>query len=299
LSTLIVEKTDVSRARKFLLAKLAEVLDKGIYEELEIVLQEIRTNKSPNYLNTAFSKAVRLFGKIDLLYSAAERSEANTICNSWTPPKTIDRAVRILILLNMPNENETDYLKSIESLFDSADLGEQVVIYSALALLEYPEKLIPRCLEGIRSNMGEVFEAVANENPFPASYLSEEAFNQMVLKCLFVGKPLYKVENLHHRVNRNLSRMAFDYAHERWAAGRELNPEIWQLVEGFLEPENMKDMVRLSRSENELEKKAAAICCSQCQITEAEEIYAMSEYKSKVDSGELNWFDIGYEVYNK
>ncbi|HET6992020.1 MAG TPA: EboA domain-containing protein [Bacteroidia bacterium] len=299
MSTLSVVKTDVSKARKFLQSKLAAVLDKDIYEELEIVVSEIRTNKTPNYLNTAFSKAIRLFGKGELGYSVEERSTANKICNSWTPPKTIDKAVRILILLEIPARDENEYLKTIESLFESADLGEQVVIYSSLSLLAYPEKLVPRCMEGIRSNIGEVFEAVANENPFPAAYLSEDAFNQMTLKCLFVGKPLYKIENLHHRLNKNLARMAFDYAHERWAAGRELSPEIWQLVEAYLQPDDMKDIIRLSRSENELERKAAAICCSQCQITQAEEIYALSEYRMQVESGELNWFDIGYDIYKK
>ncbi len=299
MGTISVVKADISKAKIFLQSRLKEVLEKDIYEELEIVLNEVRSNKSPNYLNTAFSKAVRLFGKAELGYSGQQRGVANSICECWTPPNSIDKAVRILILLEIPNENEKDFLKAIDSLFASADLGEQVVIYSALCLMPYPEKLITRCMEGIRSNMGEVFEAVANENPFPAAYLSEDAFNQMTLKCLFIGKPLYKIENLHRRLNKELARMARDYVRERWAAGRELSPEIWQLVADYLELEDMPDMYRLSRSENEFERQAAAICCSQCQITDAEEIYATSEYKMKVESGELNWFNLGYDMWRK
>jgi hypothetical protein len=296
-NTISVEKTDISKAKVFLQSKLKEVLEKDIYEELEVVLGELRLNKSISYLNTAFSKAVRLFGKSQLSYSSKQRESADQICKDWTPPNSIDKAVRILILLEIPNENEEEYLNAIETLFSSADVGEQVVIYSSLSLFAYPEKLVTRCMEGIRSNMGEVFEAIANDNPFPAAYLSEEAFNQMTLKCLFVGKPLYRIENLHHRLNENLARMASDYAHERWAAGRELNPELWQLVADFMHLSDMDDMYKLSRSDNEFEKQAAALACSQCQITDAEEIYALSEYKPKVESGELNWFNLGFDIW--
>jgi hypothetical protein len=296
-STISPIKTDTNKARNFLQLKLAEVLELSIFEELESVMNGLKENTSLGYLSTAFSKAVRLFGKSVLNYSVEQRKKAEEICPGWNLPNSIDKAVRILILLQIPNENERENVNAIEGLFASADVGEQVVIYSSLALFPFPEKLITRCMEGIRSNMGEVFEAVANENPFPAAYLSEDAFNQMVLKCLFVGKPLYKIENLRSRLNKNLARMASDYAHERWAAGRELNPELWQLVGDFMELEDMNDMYRLSRSENELEKQAAAICCSQCQITDAEEIYAMSEYKMKVDGGELNWWNLGVDVW--
>lgn len=294
-----VAKTDISKAKELLLSRLKEVLSKDIYGELEIVLQEVRSNKSPNYLNIAFSKAVRLFGKADLGYSGKQRGIANSICECWTPPDSIDKAVRILILLEIPNENEQEYLRVIDSLFESADLGEQVVIYSAFSLFPYPEKFIQRCMEGIRSNMGEVFQALASENPFPAAWLSEEAFNQMTLKCLFIGKPLFRIENLHRRLNKELARMARDYVRERWAAGREINPEIWQLIANYLELTDMPDLYRLSRSENEFERQAATICCSECQYTEAEEIYADSEYKMKVDNGELNWFNLGYEIWIK
>ncbi|MBI3509181.1 MAG: EboA domain-containing protein [Bacteroidetes bacterium] len=289
--------TDVSKAKKFLKEKLGGILEKNINEELESVLSGLKENTSADYLSNAFSKAVRLFGRSELKFSADEYAQAGKICEGWRPPRSIDKAVRTLILLQIPNENETEYVHTIEDLFSTADAGEQVVIYSALPLFYFPEKFIPRCMEGVRSNMGEVFEAVANENPFPSNYLPEDAFNQMVLKSLFVGKPLYKIQNLHKRPNKKLAHMASDYAHERWAAGRELNPETWQLVGDFLEMKDMTDMYRLSRSENYFERMAAAICCSQCQITDAEEIYAMSEYKMKVESGELNWRNLGVEIW--
>lgn len=186
----------------------------------------------------AFGKVVRLFGKNPVNYSESQLKEAGSILPGWTPPSTCDRLIRTLILLEIPYKDAGEYFHIVEELFSAGDVGELAALYGALPVLPFPEKFILRCMEGIRTNMGEVFEAVANNNVYPSLYLDEDAFNQMVLKCLFVGKPLRKITNLGKRLNEKLARMASDYAHERWAAQREVSPELWQLVEPF--PEVLK-----------------------------------------------------------
>ena len=71
-----------------------------------------------------------------------------------------------------------------------------------------------------------IFEAIACENPFPSLYFSDESFNQMVLKAVFVGVSLERVVGLRARVTPELSRMAEDYAAERRAAGRTVPSDL-------------------------------------------------------------------------
>ncbi len=87
-----------------------------------------------------------------------------------------------------------------------------------------PPRHALRAAEGVRSNMRTVFEAVAHRNPYAAEQFAESAWNQMVLKALFVGSRLDLVVGLDRRRNEALARMLCDYAHERWAASRVVEP---------------------------------------------------------------------------
>lgn len=293
----ITQQAAKKEVNDYLLIKLSSLLINDKYSELKYLLDELQSKKSQSALNLAFSKVVRVFGKEPISYSDNEINQANAIRKSWQPPASIDKAIRILILLELPFENATAFLSSYESLFSTADLGESATLYEALPLLPFPEKLIARCQEGVRTNMGQVFESVANNNPFPADYLSEDAFNQMVLKCVFVGKPLHKIIHLQQRLNQDLARMAIDYAHERWAAARELTPEIWQLVQPFLNETISTDVERLAASKNDFEKQAAALVCYNSQIPEAKEIMQQLNLNSDIENGKLNWQILGKAVW--
>lgn len=291
-------QADLTEVKNYLLSKLSEVLLPEKYSELKYMLDELSDNMQASSIFISFSKVVRIFGKSPINYNSQQSTAAFAIRKNWIPPSTIDQAIRLLILLEIPHANQEIYINTLEEIFSTGDLGELVVLYAALPVLPYPESLINRCMEGIRTNMGEVFESIANNNPFPADYLTEDAFNQMVLKCLFIGKPLYRVINLHHRLNKTLARMAADYAHERWAALRKINPELWQLIGPFLEKQNMKDVERSIWNGEEHERQAAILACAQSDLEEAQLILFESNYKSKIDSGELNWQKLGVEIWN-
>ena len=68
--------------------------------------------------------------------------------------------------------------------------------------------------------MRAVFEAVAHRSPYPREQFSENRWNHMVLKALFVDSTLHPMQGLEERANPELAKMLCDYAHERWAAGR-------------------------------------------------------------------------------
>ena len=109
-------------------------------------------------------------------------------------------------------------------------MQESVALYQTLPLFSPRELLKARAAEGIRSNMTAVFEAVALRNPYPAVYLEEGAWNQLVLKAFFVGSDVRQIVGLDQRANATLRRMLVDYANERRAAGRSVDPQLLQMV---------------------------------------------------------------------
>jgi hypothetical protein len=118
----------------------------------------------------------------------------------------------------------------VEQLFRHADVNELIALYSALSVLDHPNEWVFRCTEGIRSNMGSVLDALMYDNPYPANYLPESAWNQLVLKAFFTDKDLGRIVGLHQRINEQLVSSLIDYAHERMAAGRTVNPLLWNMI---------------------------------------------------------------------
>jgi hypothetical protein len=176
----------------------------------------------------------------------------------------------------------------LDGLFDDADLGELVALYQSLPLLPHPEAFVERAAEGIRSNMKAVFEAVALRNPYPADRLSEDAFNQLVLKCLFVESPLHLVVDVDRRVNSALARMLVDYAHERWAAGRPVSAELWRCVGPVADGTLLDDLRHVLVRGTQPERLAVALSCTSNSLTSA----LRSEFPdvfSKVDQDPPSW----------
>ena len=87
-----------------------------------------------------------------------------------------------------------------------------------------------KCEEGIRSNLGTVLEAIMYHNPYPAHFLSQGAWNQLILKAFFTEKEINKVVGLKERANELLSQALCDYAQERLAANRMVNPDLYKLI---------------------------------------------------------------------
>jgi hypothetical protein len=106
------------------------------------------------------------------------------------------------------------------------DNAEKRSVLRSLALVPFTDGLVEVGRAGCRTNARDVFEAISCENPFPADHFPDEAFNQMILKALFIGVPLARVVGVDRRRNAELSRMARDYASERRAAARSVPEDI-------------------------------------------------------------------------
>lgn len=146
-------------------------------------------------------------------------------------------------MINYPCGDKSEYVSTVEKLMNAADVAELVALFQGLPLYPHSKEFSKFAAEGIRSNITSVVKAVAWNNPYPFHFLDEMAWNQMILKCLFVGAALHPVYGLKKRVNPQLSRMLWEYARERGSAGRTVNPEIWELVAARATEEMMKEIL--------------------------------------------------------
>lgn len=201
-----------------------------------------------------------------------------------------DRLARTWLLMQLKAEDKDKYVSSVENLFLSAEMSELVALYSSLPVLPYPEAWKKRCAEGIRSNIGQVLEAVICNNPYPSEHLDDAAWNQLVLKAIFTEKPVLEIVGLKKRSNPALAASLSDYAHERWAAHREVNPLLWICVSPFIDQNNFADIQRTFASADPAEREAAALAALESSYEPAQEM--VKEYGAlvkEIESGRVNW----------
>jgi hypothetical protein len=176
---------------------------------------------------------------------------------------TLDRLVRVYLLILLENSAHENSITQIETLFDTAEINESIALLSALPLFNQPEKWLHRATDAVRSNIGDVFNSFAFGNPYSAKYFSELAWNQLVLKCIFNDKPIHLIQGIDRRANQALADMLSDFAHERWAAGRTVPAQVWRLVVNFMNERILNDMATLFLSNDIPNKIAATLVCSQ------------------------------------
>jgi hypothetical protein len=123
--------------------------------------------------------------------------------------------------------------------------------------------------------------------------LDEAAWNQMVLKALFIGAPLWPIQRLDERANPSLARMLCDYAHERWAAHRPVSPELWRGVGRHADAQALHDLKRVLETGTDLERRAGALAFADCPAPEAAAVLsAWPALTAEIGSGRLTWNDI-------
>jgi hypothetical protein len=239
----------------------------------------------------AFAAAGRSVGRADLALSRDELGEAATAVPRFDPRAwSVDQAARVRLVLSLPAGDATAWLAATDRLFAASGLEELVALYQGLALLPHQGHLRARAAEGVRNNMRAVFAAVALDNPYPEAWLEEGAWNQLVLKCLFVDCQLTRVVGIDRRANPALTRMLTDYAHERWAAKRTINPLLWRPVGACLDDAALADLVRLLEQGDTSERQAAALSLGASGRADARAALARQPaLDAAVRGGQLSW----------
>jgi len=149
-------------------------------------------------------------------------------------------------------------------------------------------------------NMTVVFDAVALNNPYPAAFLAEPAWNQMVLKGIFMSRPLYRMFRLEERRNDTLARMVSDFSHERWAASRKVTPEVWRLTAPFLAAHQVlrDDISTALQSADTLHQEAAVLALHECGAVAGLAVPSfLSPLQRSAAEGALSWASIAERWY--
>ncbi len=274
--------------------------EKSAVEWLKTQAEKIQAESFPTKFFLAFSQASRYFKKLPINLTEDQKKQASDLVPGFDPSHwDLLQTARSFLLLQFPQEKE-NWFAGINQLFETGDMHEQQALYAALPIMPFPEELLPRAIDGCRTNMTVIFDAIALNNPFPAMYFPEANWNQLVLKAVFMQRPLYRIQGLEERRNLPLANIAADFAHERWSAGRPVMAEIWRLVVPFLNEKFLGDLKKAINSEDLLQIKAAVLACTQSDFPPAKELAnSYPEIQKQIESGTVSWEEIGIEFQTK
>lgn len=286
---------DVHSSLELLRGWLARQLDEPAAAWLDEQLAAAGTDDRRLYL--AIGLAPRKLGKGDLDLEADDYAAAAAVRPGWDPSGwSIDQAARIALLL-VASADTGSFATKFEQLCTTADVRELIAFYRGLPLYPAPERYVGRAAEGVRTNMKAVFEAIAHRNPYPAEQFSEHVWNHMVLKAVFIGSALHPIQDFDRRRNGELARTLIDYAHERWAAGRDITPELWRAVGPFVDASMHDDFRRVLRDGTPLERQAAVLALRERPDAGAGPLLDREgDLVAAVDSGRVSWETVYQQI---
>ncbi|APQ16299.1 EboA domain-containing protein [Maribacter hydrothermalis] len=203
------------------------------------------------------------------------------------------QVARIYLLSEVLVQDLEFYTPKVANIIQVADTGELETFLKYLMLLPNPEAYKITAVEALRTNIATIFDAITLNNPYPAKYFNDQQWNQMFLKAAFMERDLSQIESIDERANADLTRIISDYAHERWAAGRKIDPLFWRPVSKFLNEELLNDMKTLLNSDDATEINAGALCCYHSENDKAMALLnSKPELKHRIADGEITWNSI-------
>ena len=213
--------------RRWLARALAA--DASAWFDQEIERQQAGTDERK--LAVALGLAGRKLRRLELGLAPADVIAAQAVRDAWQPQHwAADEAARVALLLATYQGDDRGFAALLERLCVTAEVTEHVSYMKGLPVFPAGDALLGRAREGVRSSIAPLFEAIACRNPYPRDCFDADAWNQMVVKCVFGGTPLDRVVGLHERRNPDLLIMLRDLVAERHAAGRTLPHDVHDFI---------------------------------------------------------------------
>ena len=191
---------------------------------LEQQLADTSSAEARAWLDAARAEIAREPAAIRRLFPAAGRHVGRASLGEDDDPWswTVDDAARALLLAAHP-----DPASEIDELYRHGDTRERRAILRAVGMLDIDATHL--LLDALRTNDTDLIAAALSN----ARALGDDDLAQAVLKCVFVGLDITRIQGLNERVTPHLSRMLADFAHERIAAGRTVPAQVWPLIERY------------------------------------------------------------------
>lgn len=197
---------------------------------------------------------------------------------------------RIYLLSKVLELNPGFYIPEVAKIIEVSDTTELETFLRYLILLPECESFRNAAVEALRTNISVIFDAITLNNRYPALYFNDQQWNQMYLKAAFMERDLSMIRSVDERANADLTRIISDYAHERWAASRKIDPMFWRPVAKFMDNTLRLDMERLLASADPIENRAGALCCYHSNDTEALALLARYQnLKEGIANGQISW----------
>ena len=204
----------------------------------------------------------------------------------------LDQLARIYVLAAALERDPYYFVPKVGTLIQVADTGELITFLRFLPVLPHSEEFATTAVDSLRTNIAPVFDAIALDNPYPETHFDQGQWNQMYLKAAFMQRDLLKIIGVDHRANPALARIISDYAHERWAASRPVDPLIWRPVGPFLEGNLLEDMKRLLESSDSREQRAGFLSCRASGKPQAAALIAGHPVQAGYDTKPFDWEDL-------
>lgn len=183
-----------------------------------------------NEFKAMFSRLPRKLASGPITASPAQKKRFKREFGLYIDHWDIQRIARLWMIAQLEDSDKTSYVGYINDLFSHAEMNELATLYAALPVFAYPEEWVLRCAEGVRSNIGVVLDAVLLNNPYPAKYLNESAWNQLILRAFFTDKDSSQIIGVEKRANKALAKSLKEYIEERQAADRSINEALWTIL---------------------------------------------------------------------
>jgi hypothetical protein len=239
---------------------IARTVSAGGTEWFRGAIRDVVHASSDRALGVAIGLAPRRLGKVDPALTTDDKARAAALRPGFDPSDwSVDQLARVAFMIASHDGNDANFAARFDSFCSSAELNELIALCRGLPLYPGAALIEPRAREAVRSGMKPVFEAVAHNNPYPGEIFSEDAWNHMVVKAMFIGSSLWPIQGLDRRANPHLARMLVDLAQERWAAGRAVSPELWRCVAPYANPEGVTALTRAWNSGENKDRLAIAL----------------------------------------
>jgi len=141
--------------------------------------------------------------------------------HSWT----VDDVARVYLLVAMGPAAEGE----LAELYRFGDAAERRGVLRALPYLGLEDRGLYLVDDAVRTNDTRLIAAALG--PYATEHLSDATYDQAVLKCVFVGVPITPLDGVPDRVTPDGARMVAALVHERVAAGRDIPPEVWLVID--------------------------------------------------------------------
>ena len=200
---------------------------------LDATIERQRSAIDERQLAIALGLVGRKVGRTELALIPDDLAKAQRVRGRWQPETwSADEAARAAILLATYRGDEAAFAGRVDRLCATAEITEHIAYLKGFAVFPAPRALHDRAREGVRSSSRPVFEAIACRNPYPSDHFDDAAWNQMVVKCVFVGAPIETISGLHARRNPGGVQMLRDLVSERHAAGRSSPDTVHSFIAG-------------------------------------------------------------------